>query len=65
MVLGIDSVTDVVIIGSVSGGPMGKEPGKDGAIDPIVLAADGEVECFGLERFQGGQQVGQCCISKG
>jgi len=54
MVLGVDSVTDVVVIGSVSGGPMGKELGKDGAIDPIDLAADGKVECFGLERFQGG-----------
>ena len=32
-VLGIDSVTDAVIISSVSGGPMGKGPGKDGVID--------------------------------
>ena len=63
--LGVDSVTDVVVVGSVSGGPMGEEPGKDGAIDPIDLTADGEVECFGSERFQGGQQVGQCRISKG
>ena len=41
MVLGVDSVTDVVVVGSVSGGPMGEGPGKDGAIDLIDLAADG------------------------
>ena len=55
MVLGVESVTDVIVVGSVSGGPMGEEPGKDGVIDPIDLAADGEVECFGSGRFQGGQ----------
>ena len=41
MVLGIDSVTDVVVVGSVSGGPMGEGPGRGGAIDLIYLEADG------------------------
>jgi hypothetical protein len=41
MVLGVDSVIDVVVVGSVSGGPMGEGPGRDGAIDPIDLATDG------------------------
>ena len=41
MVLGVDSVTDVVVVGSVSGGPMGEGPGKGGAIDLIDLAVDG------------------------
>ena len=36
----VDSVTDIVIVGSVSGGPMGEGPGKDGEIDLIDLAAD-------------------------
>lgn len=41
MVLGVDSVTDVVVVGSDSRGPMGEGPGKDGAIDLLDLAADG------------------------
>jgi hypothetical protein len=41
MVLGVDSVTDVVVVGSVSRGPMGEGPGKDDAIDLLDLAADG------------------------
>ena len=31
MVLGVDSVTDVVVVGSVSGELMDEGPGKDGA----------------------------------
>jgi hypothetical protein len=38
-VLGVDSMTDIVV-GSVSGGPMGEGPGKDGAIDLIDLTTD-------------------------
>jgi hypothetical protein len=54
MVLGVDSVTDTVIIGSVSGGPMGKGPGKDGAKDLIDLAADrGRSERNSVERREG------------
>jgi len=54
MVLGVDSVTDVVVVGSVSGGPMGKGPGKDGAKDLIDLAADGgRSERKSVERKEG------------
>lgn len=54
IVLGVDSVTDVVVVGSVSGGPMGDGPGKEGAIDLIDLAADGgRSECNSAETREG------------
>ena len=33
--LGVDTVTDTIVIGNGSGRPMGKGPGKDGTIDLI------------------------------
>ena len=41
MVLGVDSVTVVVIVGNDSGGPMGEGPGKGGGTNLIGLAEDG------------------------
>jgi len=41
-VLGIESVTGTIVIGSVSGRPMGEGPGKDGVIDLMDFAVDGD-----------------------
>jgi len=41
-VLGIESVTGAIVIGSVSSRLMGEGPGKDGAIDLMDFAVDGD-----------------------
>ena len=41
-VLGVESVTGTIVIGSVSGRPMGEGPGEDGAIDLMDFAVDGD-----------------------
>jgi len=41
-VLGVESVTGAIVIGSVSGRPMGEGPGEDSAIDLMDFAVDGD-----------------------